>query len=172
MKSILEVLSNYIEEARFSDILNRISGDDKFMLDTLKKERDRKFTEDRNLPTQTTLKKRYNNKKIKVWFNWNHTAKHNLVSRIENRTNLKSINEFSEIFINAINTILPDYIGYPINRDGRYGIYLEEDNISIIFYIKLNRVPFGESNEIYVDVITILTGEKIIPKTVQDVFYL
>jgi len=169
MKSILEVLSNYIEEARFSDIITSVSGEDESMVNRFEFEKNRKFTENRALPTQTTLKKRYNNKKVKVWFEWNHNIKHNLISRIGNRTNLKSVKEFTELFIGAMNTILPDYIGYLINGNDTYAVYLEEDNISIIFYINLNGL-LNNSNVINVDVKTVLTGLPGDRKRIRDIF--
>ena len=169
MKSILEVLSNYIEEVRFSDALTSISGVDKSMVNRFEIEKNRKFTEDRALPTQTTLKNRYNNKKVKVWFEWNHSIKHDLIKRIGNRTNLKSVEEFTEVFIDAMNTILPDYIGYLIDGNDTYAVYLEEDNISIIFYINLNGL-LNKSNVINVDVKTVLTGPPGDRKRIRDIF--
>ena len=169
MKSILEVLSNYIEENRLSDVLTSVSGIDKSMVNRFNFEKNRKFTEDRALPTQTTLKKRYNNKKVKVWFEWNHNVKHNLINRIGNRTNLKSVEEFTELFIDAMNTILPDYIGYLINGNDTYAVYMEEDNISVIFYINLNGL-LNKSNVINVDVKTVLTGIPGDQKRIRDIF--
>lgn len=165
-------MSNYIEEARFSDVLSKVSGDNQYIVNKLEKEKNRTFVEDRNLPKQTTLKKRYNNKKVQVLFEWNHNLEHDLVKRLENRTNLKSIEEFTEIFIDAMNTILPDYIGYLINGNGNYGVYLQEDNFSVIFYIELNDVIFGKGNKIYVNVKTVLSGLPKGERRVRDLFFL
>jgi len=172
MKSILEILSQHIEEVRVSDIVGKVSGDDESIVNRIEMKLSRKFTEDRNLPKQTTLKKRHNNKKIKVWFKWNHDITHDLITRIENRTNLKSVNEFSEIFIDVINTLLPDYIGHLINTNGKYGVHLEEYGMSIIFHINLNGIQFGKSNEMFIDVRTILMRGGINPKTVLKIFHI
>lgn len=170
MKSILKILSEYIEEARLSDLIGNVRGNDVDLVKHIEKERDSDFIEDRNLPTQTTLKKRYNKKKIKVWFNWYDTENHNLITRIINRTNFKSVDEFGDVFINVMNIIFPDYLEYPINQNGRYGIYVEEYNISIVFSVRLNNVMDSKNKDIHINVITILTGDSIMKKAVKDIF--
>lgn len=170
MKSILKILSEYIEEARLSDLISNVRGNDVDLVKRIEKERDADFIEDRNLPTQTTLKKRYNNKKIKVWFDWYDTEVHNLITRIINRTNFKSVDEFSNEFIKAINIIFPDNLEYPINQNGRYGIYIEKYNISILFSLRLNKIMDSKNKDIYINVITVLTGDSIMKKTIKNLF--
>lgn len=170
MISILKILSENIEEVRLSDLISNVYGNDERLVNRIEKEIDSDFIEDRNLPTQTTLKTRYNKKKIKVWFDWYDTNAHSLITRIINRTNFKSVDEFSNVFISVINYIFPDSLGYPINQNGRYGIYIKEYNVSIVFSVRLNNVMDSKNKEIYVNVITILTGDSIMEKSVKYKF--
>ena len=76
-KSIKRILREYLEEARLSDLL-RVTGNKNELHKQIEKEISREFEIDRELPTQLTLKKRYNNKKIKVYFSYYDNLKHNL----------------------------------------------------------------------------------------------
>lgn len=172
MRSMLEILSQHLEEVRLSDIATLKNGDDEDLTRHVKKILDLKFTEERNLPTQTTLKKRYGNKKIKIWFKWNHTKTHNLIERIKSRTNFRSINEFKDFFIDLVNTLLPDYVGKEIIGDGRYVVYSKEYNITIILDIRLNRVLFGDSNKIGIDVVSVISGHSANTRNVRNVIYI
>ena len=170
MKStIRRIIKEYLEEARFSDIISNVSGDDE-LRNRIEVERGKEFTIDRELPTQTTLKKRYKKNKLKVYFKWNDTATHSIKQRIGDRSNFKSITEFVNVFNDAFNKLLPDYIGYYINTNDRYGIYLQEYNITIIFQIRLNGVQHGINKELFVDVITILPGNSADKKTIKELF--
>jgi len=117
------------------------------------------FEIDRELPTQLTLKKRYNNKKIKVLFNWFDNSKHDLKKRIKERTSLKTISEFTEIFKDSINSILPEKLGVNISENGRYALNLSEYNLTLIFSIDLD--DFND----YIVKITVIT---ILPKSQVD----
>ena len=168
--TIKRILKEYLEEARLSDLLSNISGDDEELRNRIETERDAEFNVDRELPTQTTLKKRYKKNKLKVYFKWYDTATHSIKQRIGDRSNFKSITEFVNVFNDAFNKLLPDYIGYYINNNDRYGIYLQEYNITIIFQIRLNGVQHGNNKELFVDVITILPGNSVDKKTIKELF--
>lgn len=165
-ESIRKVLKEYLEEARLSDIL-KITGDRSELHNYIEKEKSKEFEIDRDLPTQLTLKKRYNNKKIKVYFNWFDTSKHDLKRRIKERTNFRTISEFAQEFNDSINYILPDELGVNINENGRYGINLTENQITIIFSIKLDKL---DDNQIDINVITVLPKNQIDKKNILNFF--
>lgn len=170
MKSTIKrIIKEYLEEARLSDLLSNVSGDVE-LRNRIESERDKEFTIDRELPTQTTLKKRYKKNKLKVHYKWNDTATHSIKQRIGNRSNFKSITEFTNVFNDAFNKLLPEYIGYYINTNDRYGIYISEYNITIIFEIRLNGVQYGNNKELYIDVITILSSNTVDKKTIKELF--
>lgn len=165
-KSIRKVLKEYIEEARLSDIL-RVTGDKNDLHTYIEKEKSKKFEADRNLPKELTLKKRYNNKKIKVYFDWYDTYEHDLKKRIEGRTSFKTITEFTDKFKEVINSILPDQLGVNINENGRFAIKLQEYKITIIFTIDLNDF---DKNQININILTILPKIQIDMKNVRYYF--
>ena len=169
-ESIRKILKEYLEEARLSDLLSNISGGDDELRNRIETERDADFSIDRELPKQTTLKKWYKKNKLKVYFKWNDTATHSIKQRIGDRSNFKNITEFINVFNDVFNKLLPDYIGYYINTNDRYGIYIQEYNITIIFQIRLNGVQYGNNKELYVYVITILPGNSVDKKTIKELF--
>jgi hypothetical protein len=163
---IRRTLREYLEEARLSDLL-RVTGNKNDLHDYIEKEKSKEFEVDRELPTQLTLKKRYNNKKIKVYFNWYDTSKHDLKKRIKERTSFKTITEFTEVFKDAFNYILPDELGDGISENGRYAINLREYNITIIFQINLN---YFDDQQIDVNIITLLPKSQIDKKNIIQLF--
>lgn len=164
--TIKRILREYLEEARLSDIL-RITGNKNDLHAYIEKEKSKEFEIDRELPTQLTLKKRYNNKKIKVYFNWFDTSKHDLKRRIKERTNFRTITEFAEEFNKSINYILPDELGVNINENGRYGINLTENQITIVFSIKLDKL---DDNQIEINIITVLPKNQVDKKNILNFF--
>ena len=163
---IRRTLREYLEEARLSDLL-RVTGNKNDLHDYIEKEKSKEFEVDRELPTQLTLKKRYNNKKIKVYFNWYDTSKHDLKKRIKERTSFKTITEFAEVFKDAFNYILPDELGDGISENGRYAINLREYNITIIFQVNLN---YFDDQQIDVNIITLLPKSQIDKKNIIQLF--
>jgi hypothetical protein len=163
---IRRTLREYLEEARLSDLL-RVTGNKNDLHDYIEKEKSKEFEVDRELPTQLTLKKRYNNKKIKVYFNWYDTSKHDLKKRIKERTSFKTITEFTEVFKDAFNYILPDELGDGISENGRYAINLREYNITIIFQVNLN---YFDDQQIDVNIITLLPKSQIDKKNIIQLF--
>ena len=165
-KAIRKVLKEYIEEARLSDLL-RVKGDKSDLHTYIEKEKSKEFEVDRNLPKELTLKKRYNNKKIKVYFDWYDTYEHDLKKRIKERTSFKTITEFTDKFKNVINSILPDQLGVNINENGRFAINIQEYKITIIFTINLNDF---DKNQISINILTILPKNEIDMKNVRYYF--
>jgi len=165
-ESIRKILREYLEEARLSDLL-RVTGDKNDLHTYIEKEKSKEFEIDRELPTQLTLKKRYNNKKIKVYFNWFDNSKHDLKKRIKERTNFRTITEFAEEFNKSINYILPDELGDGISENGRYAINFSEYNITIIFSINLDNF---DSQQIDINIITVLPKNQIDQKNIIQLF--
>jgi hypothetical protein len=142
-------------EARLSDLVN-IRGEGDFAKN-LKSIKDREFDPTKNLIKFITLKERVNKNKIQFSINWNNSATHNLIQRIDNRTSFKSVEEFNQYFKVEFNKIFPKMIGKEIYVSGRYSLYSKEYNFSTIMNFDIEEYADG----IYeVDIITILTGKK------------
>lgn len=142
-------------EARLSDIL-KIKGDSD-LANQLKNLKDEEFDINKNLVRYITLKKRVNNKKIQFEVLWNDSAKHNLVKRIQERTSFKSVEEFNQYFKNEFNKIFPDMVGKELLSNGKYSLYSNEFNFTIIMDFSIDEYIDG----IYeVRIITILPGKK------------
>ena len=156
-KSIRKILREYLEEARLSDLL-RVTGNKNELHKQIEKEISKEFEIDRELPTQLTLKKRYNNKKIKVYFSYYDNLKHNLKQRIKERTSFKSISEFAEIITDVVNYVLPDELGDNINQNGKYAVKVMEKQLTIIFSVNLNNI---KDNQIQINIITVLSKTQI-----------
>lgn len=136
MKNIL----NYVNflEAKIADIsLFKIDPNNKFGNDIIKK-LTYKNLNDTSFIKYLTLKKYYKGKKTQYKLNWYHDTFHDLIKRLDNRTSIKTIDEFNQIFKDTINKILPDYISNgELSSNGRYCIYLHEYNLSLILYINI-----------------------------------
>lgn len=165
-ESIRRIVKEYLEEARLADLL-RVTGDKNDLHDYIEKEKSKEFEVDRELPKELTLKKRYDNKKIKVYFNWYDNSKHDLKKRIKDRTSFRTITEFTEAFTKAFNHILPDKLGNGIDKNGRYAVTLKEYNITIIFQINLRYI---DNQRISVNVITLLPGNQVDPRNITQIF--
>lgn len=147
-------------EARLSDVLN-IKGDGDIS-DRIKKAKERQFDLDRKLVSLITLKKRVNGKKIQFKIEWNDSATHDLVKRIEERTSFVSVEEFNEFFKGFINRIFPDKVGKDV-YDGKYAFYSVEHNITIIIEFEIKRYEKGDYG---IRVVTLLPGR--IAKNIVD----
>lgn len=142
-------------EARLSDVLN-IKGDSDLAKE-ISKIKDAEFDINKKLVRFITLKKRVNNKKIRFEMEWNDSATHNLVKRIQERTSFASVEEFNQYFKDQFNKIFPDMVGKELLSSGRYSLYSKEYNFSIIIYFNIDEYSDG----IYeVKIITILPGKK------------
>lgn len=128
----------FIEEVKLGDISKfNIDPNNKDSID-VKNRLTYKNLEDSKFRKLITTKKYYKGKKIQWSLNWYHDTYHDLIRRISKRTSIKTISEFNDIFSNTINKLLPDYlISGEINKSGRYSIYLNEYNISLIIYLNI-----------------------------------
>ena len=79
----------------------------------------------------------------------------------------KDISEFTEIFNNTINKLLPNELGKGVSENGRYAITIKEYNITIIVVININEL---DSNRIIINVITILPSTHIDTRNIIDLF--
>ena len=142
-------------EARLSDVLN-IKGDGD-LVKQMTKIKDAEFDINKKLVRFITLKKRVNNKKIRFEIEWNDSATHNLVKRIQERTSFNSVEEFNQYFKDQFNQIFPDMVGKELLSSGRYSLYSSEYNFTIIMHFDIDEYSDG----IYeVRIITILPGKK------------
>ena len=142
-------------EARLSDVLN-IKGDGD-LVKQMTKIKDAEFDLNKKLVRFITLKKRVNNKKIRFEIEWNDSATHNLVKRIQERTSFNSVEEFNQYFKDQFNKIFPDMVGKELLSSGRYSLYSSEYNFTIIMHFDIDEYVDG----IYeVRIITILQGKK------------
>lgn len=151
------IIKNYKSflEARLSDVLN-IKGDSD-LATQIKNIKDEEFNINKNLVRYITLKKRVNNKKIQFEILWNDSAKHSLVKRIKERTSFKSVDEFNQYFKNEFNKIFPDMVGKELISTGRYSLYSNEFDFTIIMDFSIDEYIDG----IYeARIITILPGKK------------
>jgi hypothetical protein len=170
MKSIIKkILKEYVEleEAKIRDLLSFDDSYEGNIARQIKTHTDSEFEEDKPLITFVTFNRRFNNKKIRGVIDWFNTSKHNLYKRIKERTSFLNISEFNEVFKSAMNYIFPDSIGGVIRNNGRYGLYLKEYNITIIFNVNFKNVLKGE---IKINVITVLPGHSHNPNLVLDFF--
>jgi hypothetical protein len=152
---MVEYLYNYelFLENKLIDI-SSINGDSDILL-KFKEYQNKNFIIDVNLKKYVTLKKRINNKKIRFEIKYNHNNKHNIIERIEDRTNLKSILEFNDKIEYVINELFPDKIDKDINVNGTYSIYLKNSNYTFIFKINYDNIK-KETYKIYLK--TIISG--------------
>jgi hypothetical protein len=140
------------EEVRFSDVL-KIKGESD-LSDKIKHEINKDFDDSKELIDSIILKNEFLLRKIKLRIQWNNTNNHNLIERIKERTNFKSIEEFNRYFEQKINKIIPKEIGKQINEKGRYSLYDKELNFSII--VDINPQEFIRKNIFKIFVFTII----------------
>ena len=140
------------EEVRFSDVL-KIKGESD-LSDKIKHEINKDFDDSKELIDSIILKNEFLLRKIKLRIQWNNTPNHNLIERIKERTNFKSIEEFNRYFEEKINKIIPKEIGKQISEKGRYSLYDKELNFSII--VDIDPQEFIRKNIFKIFVFTII----------------
>jgi len=138
------ITSFRIFEVRIGDN-SKLFGDNEL----IKKHIDAEFEVERNLVKQITLNKRVNKKKLRFKISYYDNFEHEINKRIEDRTDIKNIEEFNELLKLMINTIIQtEYLD--IRK--KYGCYFEDYNFTIIFSI----IDFIKNPEIVI--ITIIPG--------------
>ena len=81
-------------------------------------------------------------------FAWNHRLDHDIYTRIKERTHLKSVTEFNNIFVETIKQVIPSKLGKSgIDKNGCYAFYLKENQ----FYIMIQIDPEALINGYFVD---------------------
>lgn len=168
--NIKTILKDYLNEARLSDIVKFINSDDDDLEGEIKKHLSTDFVMDMGLPTQLTLKKRYKNKKVKVYFTWYDNSVHDLKLRIKERTSFKKISEFVDMFKEVINNIFPDELEKNIISSGRYGIMVREYGLGIIIGVNVNQLFYENKNEIKINVLTIMPNSQLDRKSIKYLF--
>jgi len=140
------------EEVRFSDVL-KIKGESEFV-DKIKHEIDKEFDSSQGLVSSILLKNKFLDRNIKLRIKWNNTLNHDMIKRIKERTNFKSIEEFNKYFEEKINQIIPKEIGKQINEKGSYSLYDKELDFSII--VDINPDDFIRKNIYKIYVFTLM----------------
>ena len=140
-------------ESRLSDNLKKLSGEGD-LFNQIKQESERDFEIERDLIKYITLKKRISNKKVRFKIEYFDIVKHNIKQRIKDRTSFKNIEEFNNIIEDMLNYLFPDNI-QEMCVDGKYAVYFEEYNFTIIFGFKLNDYLNSNYN---LNIITIILG--------------
>lgn len=137
-------------EVRLSDVASIIG--DKNLFDT-------DISDDDFLKFKT-ISKRINNEKIRLTLTWNHTLQHDLIKRIYERTNLKSVSELNTLLSNGLDELYINHLSY-IDTANRYSLWFSEYDISIIVDIE-----YDKNN---INIITILHGKST--QNVKNIIY-
>ena len=136
----------FLEKARFSDVVI-YNGED---------EEVNKYLSETFIPDTTLIEYIklddviFGDKIIKI--EWNHKTTHDIIKRIENRTNVKNIKEFNELLYFAINDIFNIHFDDITKKHKKYNIYLKNRNISIITIINYDNL-FDINTIIYIKTI-------------------
>jgi len=128
----------FLEEVKLGDISRfKLDPDNKKSID-IKNRITYKNLYDEKFKKYITTKKYYKGKKIQWVVNWHHDVYHDLIERLDKRSSIKSISEFNDIFVDVVNKLLPEYlINGEIKLSGKYSIYLNDYNISLILYLNI-----------------------------------
>jgi hypothetical protein len=130
----------FLLEIKLADVFN-IKGDyNKDIFKKIKQYDNNNFIEDVKFKKYITLNKRIDNKKTRFKIQYNHNLTHDLITRIKNRTNLKSISEFNDKIEYIINELFPNKLDKDINVNGLYSIYLKNSNYTVSFDINYNDI--------------------------------
>lgn len=148
----MRIFTNYKTfcEAKLSDLL-RVKGDSD-LSNELNKIKDKEFDLTQKLPRKIILD---NDSLLRI--SWYDTVKHDLVKKIKERTSFSSIDHFIEYLKEKLIDIFPYMLGKELFRSGRYSIFLEEYNISIIIEFDLNK---NMNDNYFIGIITVLPGRK------------
>lgn len=139
-------------EARLGDLLNIKGATASEFAKSIKTAAEKKFNIKEKLPRFIKLE----NGSV-VEFDWYDTASHNLIKRIADRTGFVSVEDFVDCIKFELSSVFPDMIGKELYNTGRYTLYLEEYNISLIVEFDLNR---NMGKNFFISVITILGGRR------------
>ena len=139
-------------EASLKDLLKLSGNSDSELANQIKQASVEEFNINDKLPTEIML--RYN-KKLRI--DWYDTAKHGIVKRLKERTSFTSVEHFVEFITEIFNVVFPDKCGKELFKTGRYSIYSQERNISLILEFDLNK---NKGVNYFINIITVLPGRK------------
>ena len=125
--------SIFLEHASFEDSLI-FKGDNEI----INKYKNREFKNDDNLIEYVVLGDNFNNKIINII--WHNTQRHSIIDRIKNKTNIKSISEFNDLFFVWVNDMFNNHYIELSNEYTNYNLYLKNRNISIILDIDYDNI--------------------------------
>lgn len=145
-------------EARFFDLVNLKNNGGSNVEQTIKNFQEMEFDSSKELIKYITLDNKIGDERIKMKIEWNNSASHNLIKRINNRTSFVSVEEFNEYFKNIINKFFPLEVGKTFFKSGVYSLYDKEHNITIVIYIDV--MSFIEQHRYRIKVLTVLPGRK------------
>ena len=83
---------------------------------------------------------------INLKFEYYDTPAHSIKEKIKDRTSLKSVSEFNDVFEKTIKTIIPDKLGIGIDKidnKGCYALYLIENKFFFLIDIDPNSLIEG-----------------------------
>jgi len=116
---------DYINEVRLSDV-SKITSDNEL----IKKYKEKEFEVEKNLVKFITINKKALNKKLRFNISYFDNFTHQIIKRIEERTSLKSIEEFNNILKTMLNILVEaEYL----DVHKKYGCYFNDYHFTIIF---------------------------------------
>jgi hypothetical protein len=150
----MKILTFKLFEAKLADVL-------KTNVDKFKEYTNREFK-------YGELKKyiMLNNNKVKN-IRYYDNEKHKLISRIKERTNFDSVDEFNKILDKALNKVLNNKrLFNKLRKPGDYNLYLEDYNLSIIFFY--SHTEYFENNTIVIKTIV----NRLMDQKMNYIFYI
>ena len=107
------------------------------IISDIEKNINRVFENDESLVYKIHL----DDKDMNLKFKYYDTEDHRIKTKIKNRTTLKSVSEFNNLFIKTIKSVIPEQVRYDgeIDKKGCYAFYLTENR----FYILINIDPYS-----------------------------
>ena len=134
------------------DLLKLKGHTDSELAKQIQQAKNEEFNLDKKLPTKINLK---DNKRLKI--DWYDTAKHRINNRLKDRTSFISVDHFVEFITDIFNIIFPDKCGKELFKTGRYVIYSQEHNVSIVLEFDLNK---NKGRDYFINIVTVLPGRK------------
>lgn len=138
-------------EAKLGQVMKLNINKESDVSKQLQKKSEEKYDLTKDLPK---LIKLYNGISLNIkWFN---TAAHDINQRISERTSFVNLDDFIDALRLELSEVFPEKIGKDLFKSGKYSIYLEEYNISLIIVFDLNK----NIDSYFIEVITVLPGKK------------
>lgn len=139
-------------EASMKDVLKMTGNTNSELAKKIQQAKEQEFNLDEKLPKELSLK---DNKRLRL--DWYDTAKHGINKRLKERTSFINVDHFVEFITNVFNVIFPDKCGKELFKKGRYVIYSQERNVSIVLDFDLDK---NKGKNYFINIVTVLTGRK------------